>query len=225
MGAQLGRQAVMKKSFGKYVGPEVLDMIMDDPEKIWLKGRKDIATILFTDIRGFTAYSENREPEKLVEKLNEYFEIATRIISRHGGYTDKFIGDGVLGVFGVPVFHQDHCERCLMAALEMQAEFAKRSESNSGNPLLKRVGIGINSGVVIAGNIGSPAKMEYTVIGNSVNFASRLSDLAKAGEILIDESMLKGLGNKIDYIKLASRVIKGKTDPIDIYKVTGFRMN
>jgi adenylate cyclase len=220
MGAELARQAVMKESFGKYVGTEVLDLIMDNPETTWLKGRKNDASILFADIRGFTAYSETRDPEDLVEELNAYFEIATRVIMAHGGYIDKFIGDAVLGVFGVPVYRKDHPERCIRAALSMQEEFA--AASKNGNPLLKQVGIGIRSGVVVAGNIGSQAKMEYTVIGDSVNIASRLNGFAMPGEIIVDESVCERLGKTLITLPLAPQKIKGRADLVRIFKVTGF---
>ena len=108
MGEELFRHTLTRQSFGKYVGEDVLEMILADPEKMWLKGHKNEATILFADIRGFTAYAEDREPEMVVEMLNTYFEIATRGILDYGGYVDKFIGDCVLGVFGVPVFRKDH---------------------------------------------------------------------------------------------------------------------
>ncbi len=218
MGEELARQTMMKKSFGKYVGSEVLNMIMNNPETQWLKGRRNHATILFADIRDFTAYSETKEPEQIVEKLNEYFEIATRVILRHGGYTDKFIGDAVLGVFGVPVYHKNHLERCLNAAIEMQQEFLQASKN--GSDLLARVGIAINSGIVVAGNIGSQAKMEYTVIGDAVNIASRLNGLAKAGEIILGNCRLEDLQMNFDYESLAPQKIKGRKDPVKIYRIT-----
>lgn len=218
MSAELSRQAVMKESFGKYVGTEILDLIMDNPEITWLKGRKNEASILFADIRGFTAYSETKDPENLVEKLNEYFEIATRAILKHGGYVDKFIGDAVLGVFGVPVIGEDHTERCIRAALDMQKEFAKAAKKN-GNRLLSLVGIGIKSGIVVAGNIGSQSKMEYTVIGDSVNIASKLNAFAMPGEIIVDRSVLSRLENKLKTVQLAPQKIKGRTGLVEIFKV------
>ncbi|HSQ85425.1 MAG TPA: HAMP domain-containing protein [Desulfobacterales bacterium] len=106
MGEELWKNSLMQKSFGKYIGSEVLEMIMANPESAWLKGHRSEATIIFVDIRGFTLYSEVKEPEEIVEKLNQYFEIATQAIQDYGGYVDKFIGDAVLGVFGVPVYHK-----------------------------------------------------------------------------------------------------------------------
>jgi len=217
MGDELWKNSLMQQSFGKYIGSEVLDMIMADPESDWLKGHKNEATILFTDIRGFTSYSEVKEPEEIVDALNEYFEIATQAILDHGGYVDKFIGDAVLGVFGVPVYHKEHAERAVRASIDMQKEFRKEREKE--NDLLQSVGISINSGVVVSGNIGSQNKMEYTVIGDSVNVASRLNDLAGPGEIIISKSVYVYLGDMISVETLSPQYIKGKTEPIETFKL------
>ena len=221
MGSELYRQSLMKESFGKYVGPEVLDMIMASPDRGWLKGRKTEATVLFADIRGFTAYSEAKEPEEVVEKLNDFFAIATDVVLKHGGYVDKFIGDSVLAVFGVPVFQADHTERCLRAAAEMQREFIKMSGGK--NVLLEKVGIGIASGVVVAGNIGSQVKTEYTVIGDCVNVAAYLNNLAMAGEIVVGSDVGKNYEHLIEVESLQPLKIKGKEELVDIYLVTGIK--
>ncbi len=217
MGDDLWKNSLMQKSFGKYVGPEVLEMIMSDPENVWLKGRRNVATILFADIRGFTSYSESKEPEELVDELNEFLEITTQMIQGHGGYIDKFIGDAVLGVFGVPVYHEDHVERAVKAAMDMQKEFQKKGKH--GNDLLRSVGIGINSGVVVSGNIGSLEKMEYTVIGDSVNVASRLNGLANPGEIIISKSVYEHLRDTTSVEALSPQYIKGKAEPIETFRV------
>jgi len=217
MGEELWKNALMQKSFGKYIGSEVLEMIMADPESDWLKGHRNEATIVFVDIRGFSSFSEINEPEEIVEKLNEYFEIATQSIQNHGGYVDKFIGDAVLGVFGVPVYHKDHAERAVRSAAHMQKEFLKRQEN--GNVLLQAVGIGINSGVVVSGNIGSQDRMEYTVIGDSVNLAAHLYRLANPGEIIISKSVYSKIKEMVQADPLPSQNIKGKTEPVETFKL------
>ena len=221
MGEELLRNTMMQQSFGKYVGREVLDMIMAHPESGWLKGHKNEATVVFIDIRGFTAFSEVNPPEEIVEALNTYFEIATRVINQYGGYVDKFIGDAILGVFGVPVFHPDHAERAVRAAMEMHREF--RSLPPDTHPLLQSVGISINSGLVIAGNIGSQDRLEYTVIGDSVNVASRLNGLAGAGETVISQSVLDHVPELLHVEKLVTQVIKGRSESVTVFKVTGWR--
>ncbi len=217
MGDELFRQSLMKETFGKYVGREVVDLIMANPENTWLKGYRNEATIFFADIRGFTSYADNNEPETVVEKLNEFFEISTQAILKHDGYIDKFMGDSILGVFGVPVFRSDHKKRAVEAALELQK--ALKAQSKNGNPLLCSVGIGIDSGIIVSGNIGSQIKMEYTVIGDTVNVASRLSDLAGSGEILISSDVMDGLGNKFIVESRPPQPIKGKPDPVETYNV------
>jgi len=221
MGDELWKNLQMQRSFGKYVGSEVLDMIMANPETTWLKGRRNEASILFSDIRGFTAYSEEREPEVIVENLNAYFEIATQAILNHGGYIDKFIGDAVLAVFGVPVYHEDHVLRAVSAALEMQSALKKSSHMKSG--LLHAVGVSINSGIVVSGNIGSQVKMEYTVIGDSVNLASRLNSLAGPGEIIASSSIHEKLENIIQAEPLSPVKIKGKSEPVQSYRIHGMK--
>jgi adenylate cyclase len=221
MGEELFRHTLTRQSFGKYVGEEVLEMILADPEKMWLKGHKNEATILFADIRGFTAYAEDREPEEVVEMLNTYFEIATRAILDFGGYVDKFIGDCVLGVFGVPVFRKDHVERTVRAAMDLMDQL--RVHSIHGNPLLSSVGIGIHTGSIVSGNIGSQAKMEYTVIGDTVNLASRLSELASPGEVLVTDAVYDNLHTLVSVEPAGTRAVKGKTAPVETFRVMSIK--
>ena len=193
-------------------------MIMAHPEEEWLKGRRMNVTLLFTDIRGFTSFSEENEPETVVQEVNRYFEIATRHIIDHGGYVDKFIGDSVLGVFGAPVAREDHAERAVLAAVAMQEEFQRGAKEGV---LLGRVGIGINSGEAVAGDLGSDVKREYSVIGDCVNIASRLNSLAKAGQIIISAGTFEGSKSVIAATPMGSVKVKGKAREIDTYEVLG----
>lgn len=224
MSDELWIKSLMKESFGKYVGQEILELILKSPEMKWLDGQINEATIIFADIRGFTSYSEKTEPEKVIKELNEFFEIATNIILKHNGYVDKFIGDAVLGVFGVPVYHSDHEETAVKACMEMQGTF-KEMAGEEGNQLLSSVGISINAGLVVSGNIGSQAKMEYTVIGDAVNLASRINGFAKAGEVIIGETIFEKLAHKLETIALTPAVIKGKSELVRTYRVLGFHEN
>ncbi|MBN2468934.1 MAG: HAMP domain-containing protein [Deltaproteobacteria bacterium] len=220
---ELWLKSLIQESFGKYVGPEVLDMIIADPESMRLKGQKGSATILFSDIRRFTTFSEAREPEEVVEVLNKYFDVASQSILRYGGYIDKFLGDGVLGVFGVPIRHDDHVERAVRAAVDMQSSFRKLSEN--GDSILSSLGVGINSGVVVSGSIGSQVRMEYTVIGDTVNVASRLNGLAGAGEIIISHAVYEKIKDILTVQTLPLQPIRGKTEPVQVYKVLGIKDN
>ena len=222
MAKELWNKMMLQKSFGRYVSPEVLEMILTHPEDSWLKGTRSEATILFTDVRNFTAYSETRRPEEVVESLNEYFGIVTQYILEHGGYVDKFIGDAVLGVFGVPIAHADHAERAVKAMVEMQKELRKRSGETS-NGLLSKIGVGINSGIVVSGTLGSQVKMEYTVIGDSVNIASRLNHLAGPGEIIISRSVCDQTTHLVSVKALPLQPIKGKSEMVEAFQVLDFK--
>lgn len=216
---KLSQKLLMEKSFGRYVNPAILDKIMANPDEPWLKGTRTDATILFTDVRGFTGMFEKNQPEIIVEALNEYFEICARIIKKYEGYVDKFIGDAVLGVFGAPSPLDYHPLKAVNAALEIQKELKRRARINT-NPLLDKIGIGINTGMVVSGNIGSEEKMEYAVIGDSVNMASRISDLAAAGEIVVSSSVIEEIPpNLITVSEMPPQHVKGKKDAITIFKV------
>jgi len=222
MSQELWLKGLMQNSFGKYVGADVLNMIIDNPSEKWLNGKRSDASVVFTDIRGFTAYCESKDPEEVVEHLNQYFSIATKAILDQGGYVDKFIGDAVLGVFGVPVYHSDHIKRAVKASLIIQKELLKASKE-TGSELLANVGIGINSGELVSGNIGSEVKMEYTVIGDTVNVASRLNHLAGSGEIIIGSNIQKELSHMIKTEALPSCEIKGISGLVETYKVLNMK--
>jgi adenylate cyclase len=221
MSQELWKKLLMQKSFGRYVSPDVLDLILLNPEESWLKGTRSEATVLFTDIRGFTSYSENREPEAIVEALNEYFSVITRHILEYGGYVDKFIGDAVMGVFCLPVAQSDHAERAVRAAVAIQKDLQQGTGSN--NELLTRIGIGINSGVLVSGNLGSDIKMEYTVIGDSVNIASRLVGLAGSGKIIISGPTFELTQHLISVEPLPPQMVKGKSEPMAVFEVLGVK--
>lgn len=217
MSRELWKKLKMQKSFGSYVSPEILKMILANPDDDWLKGTRMDVSILFTDIRGFTRFSEENEPETVVEKLNEYFHIATKHIVENGGHVDKFIGDAVLGIFGAPAVQPDHALRSVRAALNMQSEFDERG--SAGNALLDRVGIGINSGEAVAGDLGSEAKKEYSVIGDCVNLASRLNSLAKSGQIIISRNTYQEVGDILSVKTLETVTVKGKTQATETFEL------
>lgn len=219
MSHELWKKFLITKSFGQYVSPEVLNIILANPEESWLQGSQTEATILFADVRGFTRFAEKRKPEEVVESLNEYFRIVTRHILEHGGYIDKFVGDAVLGVFCIPIFEEDHAERAVRAAMGMQQELISRDSSR--NPLLARIGIGINSGTLVAGNLGSDTKIEYTVIGDTVNIASRITDIAGPGKVLISKNTLDLVTDLVTTEKMPSQKVKGKSEPVEVYQVLG----
>jgi len=221
MSQELWKKLLMQKSFGRYVSPEVLDLILSNPEESWLKGTRSNATVLFTDVRGFTSYSETREPEAVIEALNEYFSIITRHILEYGGYVDKFVGDAVMGVFCLPIAQNDHAERAVRAAVAMQKEL--QQSAGSENELLTKIGIGINSGVLVSGNLGSDIKMEYTVVGDSVNIASRVLALAGPGKIIISSPTFELTQHLVSVLPLPPQMVKGKSEPIGVFEVLGVK--
>ncbi|MEI6208848.1 MAG: adenylate/guanylate cyclase domain-containing protein [Desulfuromonadales bacterium] len=220
MAEGLRKKEVIQDAFGKYVNPEIVDMILSNPDGQWFQGRAIPVTVMFTDIRGFTSFTEKTPPEQVVALLNEHFTMATEIILRHGGHIDKFIGDAIFVVFGALMEYDDHAERAVRAAVSLQSTLQKKEKRDGGGQNI-RIGIGINTGEVIAGNIGSHKRMEYTVIGDAVNLASRLTGIAGADEIIISNATYVAVAAKMKAEKLAPVSVKGKSEPVEIYRIIG----
>ena len=213
--------------FGRYVSPTVVEQLTNQPDLVVLGGKRQDATVLFSDIRGFTSYSEAREPEEVVKRLNEYLAVMTATIFRHGGMIDKYMGDGIMAVFGVPVQQGDHAARAIRAALEMRERVEELNQlwEERGEPLFK-TGIGLSSGSIVAGNIGCTERMDYTVIGEDVNLASRLESLTKdyQTQLIISERTINSLHNSgveipWSFEELGATSIKGFREEIRIYTV------
>ena len=174
-------KAKIRGMFGKYVPDTVINELLINDREIALGGTKRTVTVLFTDLRGFTEISDGRPPEEVVSILNEYFTVMTAVIFKHGGMLDKFIGDAMMAIFGAPVEQPDHAAKALAAGCEMLDVLAELNQKWETEGKIKlAMGIGINSGDVVLGNIGSPERMDYTVIGENVNIASRLESMSKA---------------------------------------------
>ncbi len=204
--------------FGKYVSKDIVQTILKNPDIIKLGGETKKVTVLFSDIEKFTTFSEKTPPEKLVEILNIYFERLTHIIINYGGMIDKFEGDAIMAVFGLPLSHKDDAERAVLCALKMQEEIDKMIKSKE-IPLF-RTRIGINTGEAIAGNLGSSQRMNYTVIGDTVNLASRLEGINKLYKtnILMGENTYKEVFEKIICREVDKIRVIGKKIPISIYE-------
>jgi adenylate cyclase len=214
----------LKKAFQSYVAPEVVNQIIRHPEKLRLGGERRELSILFSDIRGFTTLSETMNPEALVEVLHEFLNPMSEIIVKHGGTIDKYIGDAIMALFGAPLNLPDHSRRACRTALEMvqNLRVLDREWVEQGKPSLK-VGIGINSGPVAVGNMGSSRLFDYTAIGDNVNLASRLEGLNKhyGTEILVSAATMQNLGNDFIFREVDLVRVKGKKQPIAIYEVLG----
>ena len=217
MAEGLKQKQFLTESFGRYVAPEVVDMILSN-EEAWLKGKKVDVTVFFSDIRGFTSFSENKDPEFVISLLNDYFTVMTDIIQKNGGYIDKFIGDAVMAVFGSPIGDPQHAIHAVTAACEIQENFANYNKDR-GEASKLEVGIGLNSGEVFAGNLGSDQKMEYAVIGDNVNTASRVCDKAGRGEVVVAKSTYEAVQNLFALEELPPVALKGKSEPLEVWSI------
>lgn len=213
----------IQTSFGRYVTPEIVERILASPDDEWMKGIRLEATIIFVDIRGFTAMAEGSDPDAVVDLLNSYFTLVTDIIIQHGGYLDKFVGDTVMGVFGALIPDPAHAESAVRAAVEVRQHLPKLEQRLPATANHIQVGIGINTGEVVAGNLGSSKRMEYTVIGDNVNVASRLTDLAGPDEILVSEQTYLKLAksSELTFQSRGAIEVKGRKEPVKIYEVLG----
>jgi class 3 adenylate cyclase len=186
------RNRLLRQVLNSYVDSELADVILTDPEKhLKLGGETRNVTVLFADLRGFTSFSEDHPAEKVVETLNVVFEELTEVIFRHGGTFDKYLGDAIMAFWGAPFSQEDDVERALHAALEMQARFGEMKKNVDLLKNLMGMGVGVHTGEAIVGNIGSERVMDYTVIGDTVNIAKRLQEIARPGEILVTEETCK----------------------------------
>jgi adenylate cyclase len=218
-----GRQKrLMKQLFGRYVSPDVFAHLVANPSLAQLGGQRREMTVLFSDVRGFTAASEKATPEAVVAQLNEYFSTMVAVLFRHHGTLDKFVGDMVMGLFGAPVADPAHADHAVAAALEMLSELERLNArwKSEGRPAME-IGIGINSGEMIAGNIGSDTVMSYTVIGDAVNLGARLESATKdhGVRILISDAVKKRLTIPVETREIGATTVKGKAQPILVHAV------
>jgi adenylate cyclase len=213
--AELERAKHIEESFSRYLAPHVVQSLMHDPDKIELGGERVPATILFADIRGFTAMSTKMPAEHVVELLNNYLDVAVNIVFRHEGLLDKFYGDGLMAVFGPPRVRPDDAARAINAAIALIGAV------ETINPHLSQpvaISIGIATGEVVSGHIGSKRRMDYTVIGDAANLASRLEAASPPGTIFVDEPtyMTSRLNHPAE--KMSAKV-RGRDDMVTIYSL------
>lgn len=207
---------MIKSTFKKYVSENIVDELLDSGNEIALGGSKNEVCIMFCDIRGFTSMSEKMIPEDVVFLLNNYFQEMIDVVFKNNGTLDKIIGDELMVLYGVPLKSDNDCQKAIDTAIEMFSQLKKFNLKNLSNNLPEiKIGIGINYGEVISGNIGSTRQMNYTVIGDNVNLASRLCSHAKANQIVISKSTHELVSNKSGFIKKSPIQVKGKRDKID----------
>jgi len=207
-----------RERFQRLLSPDLAEMVVSGKLKVEKGGQNRVATVVFIDIRGFTAMSENAQPAEVLQMLNEYFEMVVEIVFRYEGTVDKFMGDAIMLIWGAPLTHGDDPVRAVQAALEINAEmtvFNKRRRSEDKTEI--GIGIGVNTGNLVAGYMGSTRAMSYSVIGDTVNTASRLCAAAKQGQILISENTLSYLDGKFEVSEIEPLQAKGKFNPIQVY--------
>jgi adenylate cyclase len=218
----------IKRAFQRYVSPDVVDQLVDNPAALAFGGEVRDLTVLFTDIRDFTTYTERHPPQEVVHTLREYLTAMADQVIANKGTLDKFIGDAVMAIFGAPVRYPDHALRACRAALAMIDQLEKLQAkwvAEGREPF--RMGIGINTGEMVVGNLGSEQLFDYTVVGDGVNLGARLESLNKEystkRHIIISESTYEAARDAIEVRRLGEVLVKGKTRPVVIYELLGLR--
>ncbi|MCX5852409.1 MAG: adenylate/guanylate cyclase domain-containing protein [Deltaproteobacteria bacterium] len=214
----------IRGAFQYYLTASVITEILKDPSKLKLGGDKKDLSVLFSDIRGFTSISEKMTPEELVHLLNEYLTAMTDVVFKYDGLLDKYMGDAIMAVFGAPLDQPDHPMRACTTALVMMEELRKLQKkwAGEGKPVLN-IGVGVNTGDMVVGNMGSQMRFDYTVMGDSVNLGSRLEGINKeyGTNIVISEYTHERVKDELRCRELDSVRVKGKALPVKIYELLG----
>jgi adenylate cyclase len=219
---KLQAEALTRERFQRLLSPAIAEQVLSGKVEVKKGGELRETTMLFSDIRGFTSMSESRSPQEIVDMLNEYFEQMVEIVFKYEGTLDKFVGDEIMALYGSPVRHEDDAMRAVRSALDMLAVLARWNEervARGQQPVT--IGIGINTGEVVAGYLGSSKALEYTVIGDAVNTGSRLCSAAKPGQILVSEDTERKLNGLFELAELPAMALKGKSRALRIFEVLG----
>ncbi len=212
----------LRQAWGRRVAPEVLEIILENPGLASVEGRLVRATVFFSDLREFTTFCSANPPEKVVREVNKHLTIATEVIRDQGGTVLKFIGDGVMAVFGDPVHQEDHAKRALAASIEIQERMLRTREDAGEDDWEMYVRVGLHTGELVAGDIGADL-LEYTVMGDTVSTASRLEDANKElnTSILLSEATAKEIGDAYDLVPLGEVTVRNRPEPLQVYTVKG----
>jgi adenylate cyclase len=214
----------LKGTLDRYVSGDVAERILEEKDDLLLRGEVRRVTVLFLDVRGFTTISERLSPTEVVALLNEYFDVVVDCVTRHGGMLNKFIGDAAMCIWGAPKAALNAERDAVLCALEIQTAVAALSEGRARNGLTTvGLGIGINAGEAVAGNLGAARRLEYTVIGDAVNLAQRLESQAKAGEVLISQAVYEKVETLVEVSPREAVKLKGKTQPVALWEVKGLK--
>ena len=208
----------VKSTFKKYVSKNIVDKLLESEDSLNLGGKESEVTILFSDIRGFTSMSEKLNPTEIVKLLNKYFKSMIDVVFKYNGTLDKIVGDELMVLYGVPLKADDDTHNAVKTAIKMFIaldKFNQKIVKEGYKPF--KIGIGINKGKAVSGNIGSEQQMNYTVIGDTINLGARLCSHAKSGEILISKSVKDAIGDKYNFKSIPSIEVKGKENAIDVW--------
>lgn len=217
---RLAREEVARANYSRFMPEYVVKQLLDNPDSFRLGGANQMVTVLFADIRGFTALSEREKPEKVVGLLNRYFSVMTDIIFAHGGTLDKYIGDGLMAIFGAPTATPEDALNAVKAAVTMQKRLTTLNvELRTEGYGQIAVGIGLHTGEATIGYIGSDKRSEYTAIGDTVNLAARLESNAAGGQILISEATAAASGNLIPVTQREPLTVKNRIQPVNVLEV------
>lgn len=213
---------LLRRMFGRYLSPEVMNALIENPASLELGGEKRRVTIMMTDLRGFTALSERLAPEQVVGVLNGYFEVMVEVITRYQGTINEIIGDALLVFFGAPQDMPDRAQQAVACAIEMQNAMARVNARNraAGLPELE-MGIGLNDAEVVVGNIGTSRRSKYAAVGSGVNLTSRIESYTVGGQILISESVRQAAGEVLRVDRQLDILPKGSESPLRIYEIGG----
>jgi adenylate cyclase len=217
---RLAREEVARANYSRFMPEYVVKQLLDNPDSFRLGGANQTITVLFADIRGFTSLSERENPERVVKLLNRYFSAMTEIIFAHGGTLDKYIGDGLMALFGAPNATSDDALNAVKAAVAMQ----RRIMALNGDLVAEQlspvtVGIGLHTGVATIGYIGSDKRSEYTAIGDTVNLAARLESNARGGQILISEATADAINGAFSLVAREALTVKNRVQPVNLFEV------
>ena len=219
---KMREEIVAREHLDRLLSPQLVEEVISGRLELKTGGELRSATIVFADIRNFTTFSERLDPQQVVEVLNDYFELMVDIIFKYDGTLDKFIGDEIMAIWGAPIGSPADAERAVMASVEMQRAVAEFNIQREQQGLMTiNIGIGLNSGEVVAGYMGSSRSMNYTVMGDTVNTAARFCSAAAPGEILIGPDTFAQVGHLFVTQKLPPTKLKGKLDHVDIFRVMG----
>ncbi|MDO8446683.1 MAG: adenylate/guanylate cyclase domain-containing protein [Deltaproteobacteria bacterium] len=225
MAKGLEEREFIRNTFQKFVHKDIVNELLKNPDKVKVGGERKKVTVLFSDIRGFTPLSENMPPEEVVALLNRHFSSMLPIINKNGGVLDKFMGDAMMVTFGAPFPKGDDALMAVKTGLmmkDMRRALNKNREKEGKAPI--HMGIGINTGYVVAGNIGSEERMEYTVFGDVVNTAARIEGLSREEDVIITEDTYKEIMNSVTIGQEKEEVsLKGKSRPVTIYRVLSIK--